>query len=161
MLQYDVPFSEFNKIFASFQTLYEAHALDNTLPYDGLYEAVKALKSAGIRLAVHTNKPDVIAKNIVEHLFPDCFSCILGQREGFALKPDPMVAQGIAAEFAIAKGQCAFCGDSDVDINTAKAAGMPSIGVTWGFRSKSELINAGADYIADKPEDIQKIICGY
>lgn len=161
MEQYRVPIKEFDKIFDSFQNLYAAHALDNTTAYIGTAETVKALKNAGVSLAVHTNKPDQIAKRIVSHLFPNCFDCVLGQRDAFPLKPDPTVTESITERLGIPKTRCAFCGDSNVDIYTAKNAGIASIGVTWGFRSENELITAGADYIAHNACEIEKIVFSY
>lgn len=161
MEQYNVPTEEFDKIFDSFQKLYAAHALDNTAAFDGITETVKALKAANVKLAVHTNKPDEIAKRIVSRLFSDCFDCVLGQTDGVPLKPNPTVTESITERFGVSKAQCAFCGDSNVDIYTAKNAGIASIGVTWGFRSESELIAAGADFIAHRAHDIEKIVCGY
>ncbi len=127
--------------------------------YNGIPEAIEALRAKKIKLAVLSNKPDAFTKSLCKSIFGDVFEIILGAGV-FPHKPDPAAAHHIAKEFGIKPDECAFIGDSDVDMKTANNAGMFALGVAWGFRDKNVLFEAGAAAIADRPEDIIKIIEG-
>ena len=130
---------------------------DKTYPYAGMEEALYALKQEGVRLAVLSNKQDAFVKNIVKKLFPaDLFEEVHGQLEHPA-KPDPTAALAIAKSLCVHPEECIFCGDSDVDIKTAKNAGMIPLGVSWGYRSAAILRETGATLIAREPADIPVI----
>lgn len=147
------------KILEDFGEYYELHKLDNTRPFDGMSELIRKLKELGIKLAVNSNKNDNFTYDIVTTLFgKDCFSDIRGKRDGVNAKPDPSAALSIIENAGVKKEECIYIGDSNVDIRTAKNAGIKSIGVCWGFRTKEELMQEGADYIAEIPEDILKFI---
>lgn len=138
---------------------YAMHCCDNSRAYDGISDVLRELKTRAILLAVITNKPDDMAVRVVEHYFGKCtFSCILGIREGRATKPDPSGTIEILDKLDIKTNECLFVGDSDVDIQTAKAAGIRAVGVSWGFRDVETLCQAGADVIIDKPEEILELI---
>jgi phosphoglycolate phosphatase len=109
-----------------------------------------ALTAAGVRLAVLSNKPHEMTQRVIEALFPAVpFAAVAGQRPGVPVKPDPTSALATAATLGVAPDTCAFIGDSAIDIQTGRAAGMRAIGVTWGFRPRDELAIAGADAIVD------------
>lgn len=158
MKQFHVPDELFPDIFSAFQSIYEKCALEHTVAYPGITELLQNLKVHGVLMAVHTNKPDSIAKKIVGHLFPDIFCGVFGQKEGIPLKPAPDVSLQIARQFGLSVAEVAFCGDSNVDIYTAQNAGMFSIGVLWGFRDETELKSAGAQAIVRVPDEIKKYI---
>jgi len=130
----------------------------NSVVYDGIYEMLEKLKSDGIKLGVLSNKPHKIALRTIELIFPDTFDICFGQRDNFPKKPNPDVAWDIAERFGVKKEECAFIGDSDVDMITGNNAQMYPIGASWGFRGKEELNNAGAKAVADTADDIYKII---
>jgi phosphoglycolate phosphatase len=128
-------------------------------PYQGIPELLSALQQAKIKTAVLTNKLDSLAKNIIAELFPTgTFSAVFGEREGIPRKPDPAAVWEILMELDSAPRENIFVGDSEVDIETAKAAGCHAVGVSWGFRDRSVLEQAGAERIIDKPNDLLKII---
>ena len=88
------------------------------------------------------------------------FSYVQGQKEGIPRKPDPTAALMIAEKFGVTPEECVYIGDSDVDMKTGTAAGMTTIGVAWGFRTKEVLLENGADYIAERADEIKKIVLG-
>lgn len=149
---------EFELISGDFDAYYKAHVLDCTKPYDGVVQLLEDLKNASVRLAVLTNKPHVQTMQIIDALFPNTFDFVLGKKDGAPLKPDPSAALSFIEKWGFDSESCAFCGDSDVDILTARKAGMLPLGVSWGYRSTDELVGAGAYKIASRPQDIKKFL---
>jgi len=95
----------------------------------------------------------------MEHYFPGIrFVAMLGNRPGVPTKPDPTIVKEILQISGISSDETLYAGDTSVDMNTATAAGLSKIGVLWGFRTKEELVAAGADFLVEKPEEILKII---
>ena len=130
-------------------------------PYEGIVEMLDTLKTLGVRLAVLSNKPHLQTKDVVATFFgADIFTCVQGQQEGIPRKPDPAAVFMIAKELNVATEECLYIGDSDVDMQTGNAAGVTTIGVTWGFRSREILKENGAVYIVDKAEEIISIVKG-
>lgn len=153
--------SESEVLYGFFKSYYDVHYLDNTSVYKGIKETIKALSAKGVRLAVATNKPQDAARKIVSELLPDAgFVKILGGCEERPKKPDPAIIREILSNFPDHDNKIYMIGDSNVDIQTAKNADIISIGCAWGFRGRQELENEGADYIAEKPQDIADIIIG-
>ncbi|NLZ36173.1 MAG: HAD family hydrolase [Clostridiales bacterium] len=150
--------AEFEKAFALYDALYYLHCADNVRFYDGMEETIFRLKDAGIKLFVHTNKQDAPSHKILTHLLPEgTFDMIIGAGI-FNVKPDPEASLHIASEFGLSPEEVVFCGDSDVDMKTARNAGMFPLGVAWGFRPKEVLIENGAELIAEKAEDIADFV---
>lgn len=140
---------------ADFVRYYTEHIDTYTKPYDGICELLAALDAQGVRIAVASNKFQAGTEKLIRLFFPDiAFAAVLGQREGVPLKPDPAVVHEILARTGFEPSEAIYIGDSGIDIETATAAGVRSVGVTWGFRPRKELTDAGADEIADKPEEI-------
>ncbi|MCD8007088.1 MAG: HAD-IA family hydrolase [Oscillospiraceae bacterium] len=137
---------------------YAAHYLDKSRVYDGILEVVKALKDAGIKLYVLTNKPYQFASKIIEQCFPSgTFDLVGGSGQGFPRKPDPSYENHLIELSGVSKSETIHIGDSGTDIETAHNAGIKCIACTWGFRSRQSLIDAGADFIADEPREILEI----
>ena len=135
--------------------LYEAMGVGSSRPYPGAAAALSELDAAGAPLAVVSNKPDPITAAMVKALFPDVpFTFVHGGRDGVPSKPDPASALEAARACGFAPADCAFVGDSDVDMRTAVAAGMVPVGAAWGFRGEEELRAAGAVVIARSMADI-------
>ncbi|MBE6708787.1 MAG: HAD family hydrolase [Ruminococcaceae bacterium] len=130
---------------------------DKTAPFPGVPEAVARLKDAGLGLGVLSNKQDFFVKPMSEKLFPGTFDVIRGQGE-YPEKPEPTSAVVTARELGAEPDECVFVGDSDIDMKTAVNAGMYPIGVAWGYREPELLLEAGAAYIADTPEDLAEHI---
>ena len=133
---------------------YEKCYCDKTRAYPGVYEALQVLKQHKFKLAILSNKPNKFVKHIVQKLFGvNTFDLVMGQ-SAFPHKPDPSSALYIAKTLGVKPNKCIFIGDSDVDIRTAQAADMRSIGVSWGYRSVDLLERTGANYIAENPNQI-------
>ena len=148
-----------NKIFLSYREIYKNAYLDNTAPYAGITELLDVLKIRGIPTCILSNKPHDDTVKLSKILFPDFeFSIVLGQKENIPKKPDPTGALLIAKELSVLPENILYIGDSGVDMQTGKAAHMPSVGVLWGFRGEEELLSDGADYIVKKPLEIIDII---
>lgn len=130
---------------------------DGTVPYEGIPELLADLKSREIPMAVLSNKPHAFTIEIVEKLFPpDTFSAILGNRAGMPHKPDPTGALEIADTLTTLPENCILIGDSTMDLDTAKNAGMHSIAVTWGYHDRERL--SAADAIAETVEELARLL---
>lgn len=141
-----------------FDTYYEKHMIDMTKPYDGIMEMLDSLINRGINIAVVSNKPHEFTTEVVKNYFGDRFKVVYGHKKNTKEKPDPWAVLEVIEEFNVNKDECLYIGDSEIDINTAKNAGVKSVGVEWGFRGKGELEAAGANYIVNKPEQILEIL---
>ena len=130
-----------------------------TKVYDGIIPMLKRLKEQGIKTAILSNKDDLTAKKVAVDLFEEgLIDLCLGAREGKALKPDPESVFEIVEDFGVARAECLYIGDTATDIETAKNAGLYSVGVLWGFRDEEELRGAGADMIVDDPAKIAEFV---
>ncbi len=137
-------------VLSDYLKTYNDDPLYLTRPFDGIVDVLRGMKERGIRLAVHSNKPDTTVKSVVEGFFPGVFEIAVGGREGVPLKPDPAAAQEILKELGVSPSETAWVGDTSTDIETGKNLGAAlSVGVLWGFRKRDELCAAGADAIVD------------
>ena len=128
-----------------------------TAKYDGIDELLSGLRRAGIRLAVVSNKQDRIAKDAVSHFFPDTFDMVVGGKDGVPLKPAPDAPLSVLTTLGFSPEECAFIGDTAVDVQTGKNMNAARvIGVSWGFRKREEL--SDADYVADDPAQILRVL---
>lgn len=143
--------AEFDKILADFIAYYEKHCAIKTAPYTGVVDCIKKLRSAGLKIAVNTNKVEPAAVALCDDYFPGLFDIISGSRPGMPPKPAPDGIYEILNRAAMdgkSEGQRAvFIGDSDVDMQTGMNAGLDVIGVDWGFRGKKFLEEHGATVI--------------
>jgi phosphoglycolate phosphatase len=127
--------------------------------YTGIAELLDGLTLQGLPYSIFTNKPHEFTLEMTKHYLSSWpFHTILGAGDNFPRKPSPEGALFIAKEMKCEPHKILFIGDSDLDILTAKAAGMKSVGVTWGFRPQQELVEAGADYIIHHPRELLEII---
>ena len=149
---------DFDKILADFIAYYEEHCAIKTAPYAGIPECIKALRAAGIKIAVNTNKVEPAAVALCDDYFPGLFDIISGSRPGMPPKPAPDGIYEILKRAGMdgkSDGQKAvFIGDSDVDMQTGTNAGLDVIGVDWGFRGKKFLQEHGAKVIMMNPEEL-------
>lgn len=140
---------------ASFKDDYATTWPEGTAPYAGIPECLQRLVAAGYRLAVLSNKPHPFTVEIVGRLFPGLrFDPVFGQRADTPRKPHPDAALQIARYWDIAPESCRFIGDSTVDLETARAAGIPAIAVGWGYHDLPDLMAAGAGTVAGKVTDL-------
>ena len=145
-----------------FLPYYNEHKADFTRPYDGIPEMLETLEKSGIVLAVASNKYQEGAEALVKKFFGDRkFLKILGQRDGMPIKPDPEIVLEIMRAAGITdKSAVVYAGDSDVDMLTGRNAGVRTIGVTWGFRSREELSALSPWKIADTPGMLMEYLLG-
>jgi phosphoglycolate phosphatase len=144
---------------ADFREVYGRHWNASTKAYEGIPELLSEVAALGIKCAVLSNKPDAFTKRCVAEYFRDThFHMVLGQRDGFPRKPDPAGALQILRQLEVPAAHGLFLGDSAVDMQTARRAGLYSVGALWGFRTRQELADAGADAIIQWPRDLLPIL---
>ena len=147
------------RIRAHFLPYYDEHNADLSRPYPGIPQLLENLQAAGIQVAVASNKYHRATEKLIRHYFPTIrFAAILGQREGVPIKPHPQIVEDILALVPVSKEEVIYIGDSGVDMQTAHNAGVESIGVTWGFRPREELLQNSPTHLADTAEEIENII---
>jgi phosphoglycolate phosphatase len=146
---------------ALYRAQYRAHVVEQTRPYDGIEALLAQMRSRGVPLAVVTNKPHEVALEVVDRCFArGTFEAVLGQRDGEPHKPDPAGALSILRALGVTPSEALFVGDSDVDMKTAKNAGIRAVGVTWGFRDRGVLEAHGADHLVEHPREIAMLLRG-
>ena len=144
---------------ACYNDSYARHCTNKVKPYAGVMEFLAALEAKKIPLGICTNKQHFAAIEIAEKILaPIKFSYVSGDEPGQPRKPDPARALAGAAKFGVAAEDVAYFGDTAVDIHTAINAGFLAVGVTWGFRPRSELVDSGAQIIVDSPQEILDVI---
>lgn len=129
--------------------------------YDGMKELLEYLKGRGIKIAVLTNKAHAQAVDNIESVYgKGYFDLITGEGRGIKRKPDPAGAWYTAKTLGVLPGECLYFGDTDTDMKTGIAAGMDTVGVTWGFRDRAELEAFAPKYLADSPGRVIEILEG-
>ena len=147
------------KVRRDFVAYYLDHIDLHTHPYNGIPELINAMTERGVKIAVASNKFQTGTERLIRSFFPDVeFVAVLGQRVGVPLKPDPQIDLEIIEAAGVEPSETLHIGDSGVDMQTAHAAGVRAVGVTWGFRSREELAESGADVIVDHPEEILNLL---
>jgi len=142
-----------------FLKYYETGVHENAKVYDGIYSMLDAIKNTDLKLAVLSNKPHKFTLEFIDYFFKEHpFVEVHGQKKEVPKKPNPAGAINIANALKLNPKEIIFVGDTPTDINTAKNAGMSSIGVSWGYRDEKELILANADYIAKDTEQLTQIL---
>lgn len=142
-----------------YKRIFKVNCTYRVAPYEGIVEMLDTLKQAGVKLAVLSNKPHLQTLDVVATYFAeDTFVDVQGQQEGVPRKPDPTAALLIAQKLGVNQTECVYVGDSDVDMQTGKSAGMETVGVTWGFRPKQVLLEQGAKRIIDSPKELISIV---
>lgn len=137
-----------------FKLHYAKNCNHKTKPYEGILTLLSHLKREGYRLAIVSNKFDAAVKELNQLYFSNFIEVAVGQREGVRRKPFPDTVNIALEELGCSAEEALYIGDSEVDVETAKNAGLRLLAVDWGFRTREELIHSGAKIIVDKPEDI-------
>ena len=140
-------------VLAYFKDYYAAHSQVKTRPYDGIPEALLEVQTE-FPVAIVSNKPDNAVKILCSQYFGNVFA--LGESSACPRKPAPDMVH--KAMEAIGADRCIYVGDSEVDVLTAKNAGVPCLSGLWGFRDKEVLVEAGADNFCENPKDLLKIL---
>ena len=149
---------DFEKFHSFYFNAYEEDASYKTGVFDGIKELLESLKEKGIDVFVLSNKPDVAANMATDEFLPSLVDVTYGASDKFSLKPSPDGLHCILKENFLSPDECLYIGDTGVDMETGKNAGLFTIGVLWGFREKEELIRFGADAIVSHPSEIEKYI---
>ncbi|MGB4413318.1 MAG: HAD family hydrolase [Paludibacter sp.] len=146
---------------ADFIQYYFTHSDEFTKPYPGITELVGRLYKEGYKLAVASNKVHAATVDLVKKFFPNIeFAAMLGQREGFPVKPDPAILEEIIQVAGVEKTEVLYAGDSGVDAATAYNAKVPFVGVLWGFRPRKELEDVGATVFVENAEELYELVVG-
>ncbi len=142
-----------------FVPYYNEHIDDCTRPYPGIIEMLDRLKAEGILFAVASNKYQEGTEALVKKYFGAYdFVCLLGQRDGKPIKPDPEIVHEAMAAAGVSLDETLYCGDSDVDMQTGMNAGVKTIGVTWGFRTREELSAYNPWLLAESADEIVRAL---
>lgn len=147
-----------DKLLDNFNRLYETNYKITSIPYKNIVELLKKLESQNIKLSVLSNKLHHLTRKCVSHFFEDVdFKYVLGQSNKYK-KPKPNGVLDIITKLNIPLNKIVLIGDTEVDIKTAKNAGIDSIAVTWGFRQKSNLSLSSPSYIVDNIKQLEKLL---
>lgn len=140
-----------------FSAHYDSHYMDASVPYVGILDMIEKLKSNGVLIAILSNKPDAFTKKIAEKVFP-CVDYATGFVEGMPLKPDKAAVELILKKLNVDRNDCVYVGDSGVDMKTGNAANLFTVGVTWGFRTREELLRDGAHILVDSSQQLLNVL---
>ena len=146
--------SAIDNVHKDFTKHYAVHCADKTKPYDGILELLHTLRAAGCKTAVVSNKADYAVQELCGQYFDGLFDFAIGERKDIQKKPAPDAVYEVLRQLNMEKSHSVYIGDSEVDIETARNAGMDSIIVDWGFRDREFLLEKGAEIIISKPEEI-------
>lgn len=151
----------FAQLKAAYMPLYRDYQNLHAKPFNGMKEVLTFLKERGLQLFVATNKPNALAKFIVEdHFGKGLFTAIEGHEEGEPVKPDPLIVNRFVEKYGIDKSKTLFIGDSYVDVDTAQNAGVKSCLVTWGYGFYKKALLERADYVISKPKQLAALAFG-
>lgn len=145
-------------VLETFKETYAQHSSERTAPYTGVIECLRSISDAGLYRAVVSNKGDEVVQNLVPEYFPGTFNAVVGERPGVRRKPCPDSLFAVMRELDVEAKDVVYIGDSEVDVECARQAGVDCIAVSWGFRTKEELTSAGATTIVDTPEELLEAI---
>lgn len=143
-----------------FNGYYLAHDQDHTAPYPGIPELLGHLAETGIALAVVSNKGDLAVRDLMDHCFPGVFDAVAGEREGVRRKPAPDTVLAVMRALGVTADQIVYVGDSEVDVATARNVGCACVAVTWGYRTREQLLDAGATTLVDNAEELEALLIG-
>ncbi len=137
------------EILAVYKEDYDRNYLIKTAPYPGVMQLLDELHAAGCLVGIVSNKPDSTVRSLADALFQGKADIAVGEKAGIRRKPAPDTVLAAMKALGVTKEDTVYVGDSEVDIMTARAAGVPCISVTWGFRDQDVLEKAGAERYAD------------
>ena len=149
----------FEKVFETFRQYYMAHSLDTTKPYEDIPQVLASLRARGCRVAVVSNKMMAATQELCRYFFSDTVEVAIGEDEasGIRKKPAPDTVEVALQSLGVGKEGAVYVGDSDVDIMTARHAGLPCISVLWGFRDKTFLQEHGATTFITRPGELLEL----
>lgn len=143
-----------------YEEYYDSHCQIKTAPYPGILELMARLKGRGVKLAVISNKQEPAVKLLAQRHFPGLLELAVGTGPSIPCKPDPSAVLSAMERMGVSAKESLYVGDMDVDLNTAKNAGIDCVGVAWGFMGREKLLSLGAARVADSAEELGDIILG-
>lgn len=148
----------FDEAFSVFRQHYMQHCLDTTCPYPGIMDALARLKEKGMMLAIVSNKMQAATEELRQHFFSQYIDVAIGESAAIRKKPASDTVNEALRLLGISHDEAIYVGDSDVDIDTARAAMMPCASVLWGFRDRQFLLNHGATRLLSSPEELLSLV---
>ncbi len=148
----------FAEILATFKVTYAAHCRDKTAPYPGLLPLLGRLRASGVQVAVVSNKFDAAVRDLCDAYFSGLIDVAVGESPGVARKPAPDTVLRAMARLQAAPESTVYVGDSEVDVETARRAGIPCVSVLWGFRERETLAAAGATCYAQDTAELEALL---
>lgn len=153
------PDSVLEGILAEYRIIYNRNYINKTRPYDNTVKMLSSLRELGVKMGVCSNKPQKPTIEIVEKILgAEYFEVVFGEREGIPRKPDPAALLEAAGVMGMDPQKVIYLGDSGGDMEAARNAGMYAAGALWGFRSREELEEYGAQVLLSKPLDLVDFI---
>lgn len=149
---------QYKMCLADFRSHYSGNMRHKTKAYKGIMELLRQLSGEGCKMAIVSNKYDKAVKGLCQAYFKEYIKVAIGESKNISKKPAPDSVLKALEELGSSADKAVFVGDSEVDVKTAKNAGVICIGVTWGFRGRDVLEREGANYIIDKPDELLEII---
>ncbi|WP_425805559.1 HAD family hydrolase [Desulfitobacterium sp. Sab5] len=149
----------YEQCISEFRIHYSKNMGNKTRAYDGIMELFGQLSNDDFKMAIVSNKFDAAVKELAQDYFQGYIKVAIGESKDVARKPAPDSVIKALEQLGSVPDKAVYVGDSEVDVKTAKNAGLTCIGVTWGFRDREVLEREGADYIINKPEELLKVVC--
>ena len=153
-----LPAEQLEKVFQTFRQYYMEHCLDQTQPYEGIMPLMEKLHSRGYKMAIVSNKLHPAVQELNERFFARYVSSAVGESATVRRKPNPDAVLAALAELGSCREEAVYVGDSEVDLATARNAGLPCISVLWGFRDKGFLEQQGATCCIARPEELLDVL---
>ena len=142
------------EILAYYKPWYDAHCLIKTKPYPGILPLMEQLRARGVLQGIISNKPDFAVQELARSFFPGLLETVVGESPAVRRKPSPDTVLAAAEKLGLSPADCVYIGDTEVDIETARAARMDCIAVTWGFRSEAHLLASGARVLVHDTDEL-------
>lgn len=146
------------QVLAFYKPWYDAHCNVHTRPYPGILPLMERLRERGVRQAIISNKPDPAVQELARAYFPGLLEAAVGESESVRRKPNPDAVLAAVERMGLRLEDCVYVGDTEVDLETARNAGLRCVAVSWGFRSRKQLLAAGAARIADTAEELEELL---
>ncbi|MCR9159104.1 MAG: HAD family hydrolase [Nannocystaceae bacterium] len=147
------------RLLAAIRSHYAEHCTDETRLYDGVEATLARLDAQDVRLGVVSNKPDGMTQHMVATLMPSVpFGFVTGERPDIPRKPDPTGILTACSTLGVPPSAAIYVGDTAVDVEASRAAGLRSVAVAWGFRDRSVLAAAKPDHLIDHPRDLLPLV---
>ena len=150
--------AQMDAVYEAFNPYYARHCADLTAPYDGILPLLQKLQAQGVVCALVSNKPDYAVQTLAAQYFPGLLAASAGAKDGVRKKPAPDSVFAVIHQLGAEGLRAVYIGDSEVDVATARNAGMPCISVSWGFRDRDVLVNAGAETICDSMDALYRAL---